>query len=115
MRLWNDSFNVYKMSLFSNVISLVARNTIVCKNVILLSKNCTKISRYRYNSTKSRTTKALKGMFKIGLAGVTVGAVVGTGYSIHYFNKPRSHILNEQTVINPIDTIPDFTPTRSVS
>lgn len=53
-------------------------------------------------------------MFKIGIAGVAVGAAIGTGYSIHHLNQPRAHILNEETVLKTLDTIPDIVPSKSV-
>ncbi|XP_060535755.1 prostaglandin E synthase 2 [Cylas formicarius] len=56
----------------------------------------------------------LKGLFKLGLAGVTVGALVGTGYSIHQMNQPRGHIINEHTFIEPLKEIPQIEPSRKV-
>lgn len=103
------------MSLLSNSVHLYSRNAVLLKNVLQLSYQCPKISKCRFVSTKSRSNKTLKGMFKIGLAGVTVGAVVGTGYSIHYMNQPRAHIINEETVLTPIESVPEFVPTKSVS
>lgn len=103
------------MSLLSNALNLVFRTVSTQKNCLEISYKCTKISRYRYISTKSRTNRTLKGMFKVGLAGVTVGAVVGTGYSIRYMNQPRAHILNEETFIGPVETVPKFIASKSVS
>lgn len=60
--------------------------------------------------------KPLKGMFKLSLVGVTVGALVGTGYSLKQLNKPRGHIPNEKLEI-PIlseEEVPKITPTRRV-
>lgn len=66
-------------------------------------------------STKSRANKPLNGMFKIGIAGVAVGAAIGTGYSIHHLNQPKAHILNEETFLRTVETIPKIVPTKSVS
>lgn len=108
--------NVYNMSIFSNTaIHFFSRNITVSKYVPQLSNKCTKIPKYRNISTKSRFKQTSKGMFKIGLAGITVGAVVGTGYSIHYMNQPRAHILNEEIVLRPFHTMPKITPSKSVS
>lgn len=108
--------NVYKMSILSNIaIHFLSRNISGLKNVHQLSNKCTRIPKYRTISTKSRSKQTSKGMFKIGLAGITVGAVVGTGYSIHYMNQPRAHILNEEIVLSPLETIPEITPSKSVS
>lgn len=62
----------------------------------------------------SSTSKLLKGTFRIGLTGITVGALLGTGYSIHYYNKPRAHILNEEIIIPTVKEIPDIKPTRVI-
>lgn len=57
----------------------------------------------------------MRGIFKVGLAGVTMGAIMGTGYSIHQMNKPRAHIINEQTFIPAVKEIPNINPSRQVS
>ncbi|KAJ8925007.1 hypothetical protein NQ315_001172 [Exocentrus adspersus] len=67
---------------------------------------------FRNFASKPRTVT--KGFFKIGLVGVTMGAIVGTGYSIHQRNKPRAHIINEQTFIPTIDEMPQIKPSRTV-
>lgn len=103
------------MNHFWKSLDFLGKNILFSRNILQLPQKCTKISRYRFVSTNSRSNRNFKGMLKIGLAGVTVGAVVGTGYSIHYLNQPRAHILDEETVINPIETVPKFTPTKSVS
>jgi microsomal prostaglandin-E synthase 2 len=54
------------------------------------------------------------GVFKLGLAGVTVGALVGTGYSIHRLNQPRLHIINEEINIPMINELPKVTPSRQM-
>ncbi|XP_030765857.1 prostaglandin E synthase 2 [Sitophilus oryzae] len=64
-------------------------------------------------STSSKP-RSLKGFFKLGLTGVTVGALVGTGYTIHHQNKPRGHIINEQTFIEPVKEVPKVEPSRKV-
>ncbi|KAF7270782.1 hypothetical protein GWI33_016287 [Rhynchophorus ferrugineus] len=51
---------------------------------------------------------------KQSLTGITVGALVGTGYSIHKKNKPRDHIINEQTFIEPVSHLPKIKPSRRV-
>ncbi|KAL3283747.1 hypothetical protein HHI36_017916 [Cryptolaemus montrouzieri] len=57
---------------------------------------------------------AKRSIFKLGLVGITMGAIVGTGYSIHNQNKPRSHIMNEETVIPILDNIPKIKPSRKI-
>lgn len=59
--------------------------------------------------------KSKKGIFKLGLVGITVGALVGTGYSIRQLNKPNAHILNEQTRIPLLESVPEIKPSRRVS
>lgn len=59
--------------------------------------------------------KSKQGIFKLGLMGVTVGALVGTGYSIRQLNKPNAHILNEQTKIPLVENVPKIQPSRKVS
>lgn len=55
------------------------------------------------------------GMFKLGLVGVTVGALVGTGYSIKQLNKPNTHIINEEITIPLLEEVPKINPSRRVS
>lgn len=100
------------MSLFSKTIQLL-RSTSLARNAYFTSESMT--SRCRFSSTKTGSNKTSKGIIKIGLAGVTVGAIVGTGYSINYMNQPKAHILNEETIISPIKEIPDIVPSKSVS
>lgn len=64
------------------------------------------------STTGPKTVK--KSGVRLGMASLTVGALVGTGYSIHQLNKPRLHILNEQTTIALIDNVPQIAPTKSV-
>lgn len=68
------------------------------------------------NRQFSRASRPAKGMFKLGLVGVTVGALVGTGYSIHQLNRPRGHIVNEQMTIPILEKneIPSITPSRQI-
>lgn len=54
-------------------------------------------------------------MVKVGLVGVTAGALVGTGYSIHQLNQPRGHIVNEESTIPILEEIPKIEPTRRVN
>lgn len=61
------------------------------------------------------SSKSKNGIFKLGLVGITVGALVGTGYSIRQLNKPNAHILNEQTRIPLLDNVPEIKPSRRVS
>lgn len=72
-------------------------------------------SAVRNFATKSNAGRITKGIFKVGLVGVTMGAIVGTGYSIHHMNKPRAHIINEQTFIPAVKEIPNINPSRQVS
>lgn len=71
------------------------------------------VGKVRTYATKAN--KVPRGFFKIGLAGVTVGALVGTGYSIHSANQPRDHIINEQSFIESVPDIPDIIPSRKVT
>ncbi|XP_066138942.1 prostaglandin E synthase 2 [Euwallacea fornicatus] len=68
----------------------------------------------RFSSNKSIPRKTLKGVLKLGLAGVTVGALVGTGYSIHHRNNPKDHMSNEKSFIEPLSNIPEIKPSRKV-
>lgn len=66
-------------------------------------------------ATKYKGGRSMRGIFKVGLAGITMGAIMGTGYSIHQMNKPRAHIINEQTFIPTVNEIPNISPSRKVS
>ncbi|XP_050508455.1 prostaglandin E synthase 2 [Diabrotica virgifera virgifera] len=66
------------------------------------------------NFTTSTSRNIKRGTFRLGLTGITVGALVGTGYSIHYMNKPRAHILNEEITIAQVKEMPSMKPTRFV-
>lgn len=68
----------------------------------------------RFRTYATKANKSSRGFFKIGLAGITAGALVGTGYSIHSLNKPRDHIINEQTFIPTVKDIPQIRPSRKV-
>ncbi|KAJ8975886.1 hypothetical protein NQ317_011357 [Molorchus minor] len=68
----------------------------------------------RSYATESKTFPASKGIFKVGLVGITVGAIVGTGYSVHLMNKPRAHIVNEQSFISQVKELPPIKPSRRV-
>lgn len=76
-------------------------------------------TRTPYNQTLtvrrfSSGVQRLKGLFKLGLTGITVGAVVGTGYTIHKYNQPRQHIINEEITIPSIDKLPQIQPSRKI-
>ncbi|XP_045463904.1 prostaglandin E synthase 2 isoform X1 [Harmonia axyridis] len=67
--------------------------------------------------TRTYSSKMLqrgKSMFKLGLAGIVVGGVVGTGYTIYLRNQPRSHIMNKQSGIPLLDEIPKINPSRKI-
>lgn len=67
-----------------------------------------------YRSYSSNVRQSFKGIFKLGLTGITLGALVGTGYSIHQMNKPRMHIINEEISIPLIEELPKIQPSRQV-
>lgn len=77
------------------------------------SKNVQNAMPLRFQGTKVPPKKST-GFFKLGLAGVTVGALVGTGYSIHQKNNPKDHFINEHTFIETVSEIPDIKPSRRV-
>lgn len=79
-------------------------------NVIRDSVNRTITRRYASGMPGNK-----KGVFKLGLVGVTVGALVGTGYSIRQLNKPNTHIINEQITIPVLEEVPKINPSRQVS
>lgn len=60
------------------------------------------------NSLKSRTT------LKFGLLGVTMGALVGTGYSIQRMNTSYNHIQDAQTAIAVLKEVPKIYPSKEV-
>lgn len=60
------------------------------------------------------TKSPKRGIFKLGLIGVSFGAIVGTGYSINYLNKPKQHISNEELAIPIIESIPEVMPSKQV-
>lgn len=102
------------MSLLSNKLNLV-KSIVLSKNILQLSNTCERVARCRFMSTKPKSATSLKGMFKIGVVGITVGAVIGTGYSIHQLNHPRTHIMNEEVILKPVENIPNVVPSKSVS
>ncbi|CAG9761507.1 unnamed protein product [Ceutorhynchus assimilis] len=74
-----------------------------------------KVVSLRLKSTRvSSASSIMKGVFKMGLAGITMGAIVGTGYSIHQRNNPKDHMIHEQSFIEPVDEIPDIKPSRQM-
>lgn len=90
--------------LISNVGRVFLHNSFITQNTVLTTVRCFT------TSSRSKT-----GIYKLGLAGATVGALVGTGYSIHQLNKPNAHILNEQTNIPVVENVPEIKPSRKVS
>ncbi|CAH1155568.1 unnamed protein product [Phaedon cochleariae] len=92
---------------FSSRMPLFAR--FMCRNIFEES-----IAPCRFRKYSTKTERVSRGMFSIGLTGITVGALVGTGYSIHYMNKPRGHIINEETTIPIFQDIPKIEPSKSV-
>ncbi|KAJ8970579.1 hypothetical protein NQ314_001103 [Rhamnusium bicolor] len=103
------------MSFLSKKICLVHRPlSFLNQNSFQGTNSCTKLLAVRNYATKIKSGKVTKGVFKLGLAGLTVGAIMGTGYSIHQMNKPRAHIINEQTFISAVKEIPDIKPSRKI-
>ncbi|KAL1517379.1 hypothetical protein ABEB36_001149 [Hypothenemus hampei] len=68
----------------------------------------------RFFSSNANSKKPGKAMLKLGLAGVTVGALVGTGYSIHQKNNPKDHLINEEAFIEQVNEIPEIKPSKKV-
>ncbi|KAF2897934.1 hypothetical protein ILUMI_08242 [Ignelater luminosus] len=79
---------------------------------------CSKFLNRRMIATGTANTnaKSPKSTLKLSILGVGLGALVGTGYSIHQLNKPRGHILNEQTTIPMLNEIeiPKITPSKKI-
>lgn len=98
-----------KMSLLCNKL-LLTTNRLFFNNSHLSRKPVLTYVRCFASSPKSK-----KSLFKLGLVGITVGALVGTGYSIHHLNKPKAHILNEQIKIPLVQSVPIIQPSRKVS
>lgn len=67
-----------------------------------------------YATGLPKNNGGFKGIFKLGLVGVTVGALVGTGYSIRQLNKPNAHIINEETTIPLLSDVPKIKPSKQV-
>lgn len=66
-----------------------------------------------FNSTKPEKPKS-SGVVKLSLLGITAGALVGTGYSLHKLNEPKGHIINEATPLPLLEKIPEIEPSRRV-
>lgn len=58
--------------------------------------------------------KSSNPVFRIGLVGVTIGALVGTGYSIRQSKKPAAYILNDETVIPTVAEVPAIQPSKQI-
>ncbi|KAH1002617.1 hypothetical protein HUJ04_008689 [Dendroctonus ponderosae] len=80
-----------------------------------------------YSTTVSRLPKTLSvrlksssapkragSYFKLGLTGVAMGALVGTGYTIHQQNNPKDHFVNETFFIEELEEIPEIKPSRQM-
>lgn len=85
-------------------------------NILYLTKNYNVLygsinQKRMFNSTKQKPTSTLK----LSLIGASVGALVGTGYSLTQLNKPNNHILNGEITIPILKTVPEITPSRKVS
>lgn len=96
------------MSIMCNKLLLKASRLLFHKTVIPQDPLLVSV---RYFGT---SPKGKKGLFKLGILGVGIGALVGTGYSIHHLNKPNTHILNEQTKISLLENVPQIQPSRRV-
>ncbi|XP_076272695.1 prostaglandin E synthase Su(P) [Rhynchophorus ferrugineus] len=94
-------------------INLQRNKVLINENLIRFNRSNTYFQPIRSKSTSSKP-KMKSIFFKLGLTGITVGALVGTGYSIHKKNKPRDHIINEQTFIEPVSHLPKIKPSRRV-
>ncbi|XP_044764612.1 prostaglandin E synthase 2 [Coccinella septempunctata] len=97
--------------LFTKSLSLFTRSTVKTGQDIISGKLKLELSRRTF---ASKVFEKGKSIFKLGLAGVVVGGVMGTGYTIYLRNEPRSHIMNEQTGIPLIEKIPDIKPSREI-
>lgn len=82
----------------------------VCRTALLAP--CSVISR---SLSSGLPKNGGRNVFKLGLVGVTVGALVGTGYSIHQLNKPQTHISNEEISIPVVPEVPKVIPSKRVS
>lgn len=103
------------MSFLTNNLSMFHRALPVCKHYTQFTSKFPKTSRCRSFGTKAKSTNMnVKGIVKLSLAGVTAGALVGTGYSIHKMNQPRAHIINEEKHIVLMKELPDIPPSRKV-
>ncbi|KRT81447.1 hypothetical protein AMK59_5328, partial [Oryctes borbonicus] len=69
---------------------------------------------YRFIANSGEGVNAGSGYFKLSLVGVSIGAAVGTGYSIYELNKTTTHIINEETSIPLVDDIPAIKPSRQI-
>ncbi|XP_022920268.2 prostaglandin E synthase 2 [Onthophagus taurus] len=81
----------------------------------LLFKDVEKQLIFKHVSTNTAgNVKSPRGFIKLSLVGLSVGALVGTGFSIHKNNKTTTHIINEETTIPPLKEIPKIPPTRKM-
>lgn len=103
------------MSFLAGNIRLLQRNLPTCKLYLQFTNSFVRVSKCRSFGTKSKPGGTSKGFLKIGLVGITAGALLGTGYSIHHMNQPRAHITNEETVIPSMKEIPKIKPSRQVN
>ncbi|GJQ88054.1 Su(P) [Trypoxylus dichotomus] len=69
---------------------------------------------YRFITDRGNEVNTGSNYFKLSLIGVSVGAAVGTGYSIYELNKTTTHIVNEETSIPLIASIPPIKPSRQI-
>lgn len=98
--------------LFTKSMSLISRCTMRTGSDLLSAKIMLEIPKKSYSSKVHRKGKSV---FKLGLAGMVAGGVMGTGYSLYLRNEPRAHIMNEQSTIPLIDTLPNIKPSREVN
>lgn len=95
------------MSVLSNRLRLYC-GRFITHSVVTQS---TKVANRRCLNTSANSRNSI---LKLGFVGVSVGALIGTGYSIRQRNKPNSHIMNEQTTIPLVHKVPDIKPSRNV-
>lgn len=82
-------------------------------NLPNIQKNAQLITSRNFTFRSNKSSRP-GSVFKLGLTSVTIGALLGTGYSIHHLNKPRGHIINEVMTIPSVKSIPDIKPSREV-
>lgn len=100
------------MNYFTKNASNLGRRFIFSVAITVRNQNNFQNMTVRLKSTSNSNKKPFRGIFKLGLAGVTMGALVGTGYSIHHQNKARDHIINEESCIPMVIEIPKIEPSR---